>query len=119
MTPNAISQETSINGNLDRTHYDSIFQNSGGTPDTRGLQFGDSAVRRSWQLKTGLVLSPLGRGIYTRPSIRLQYGFQYSSQHAAFGSGLQVRLSSTSRRSARGSPCLSSRMLERTSSLPT
>lgn len=89
---NAISQETSINGNLYRTHYDSIFQNSNGTPDTRGLQFGDSAVRRSWQLKTGLVLSPLGRGIYTRPSIRLLYGFQYSSQHAAFGSGFVTAL---------------------------
>ncbi len=89
---NAISQETSLNGNLYRTQFDSIFQNSGGIPDSRGLEYGDSSVRRSWQLKTGLVLNPLGRGIYTRPSIRLLYGFQYSNQHAAFGSGFVASL---------------------------
>ena len=53
--------------------------------DTRGLEFGDAAVRNSWQLKTGIVLNPTGFGIYARPSIRLLYGFQYSNQHAAFG----------------------------------
>jgi hypothetical protein len=82
---NAISQERSLNGNLYRSTFESIFQNSAGTPDTRGLEFGDSAVRNSWQLKTGIVLNPTGFGIYARPSIRLLYGFQYSNQHAAFG----------------------------------
>lgn len=89
---NAISQEESINGNLFRTQYDSIFQNTNGTPDTRGLQFGDSSLRRSWQLKTGVVLNPTGFGIYARPSIRLLYGFQYSNVHAAFGNAFVERL---------------------------
>ena len=89
---NAISQETSLNGNLFRTTFESIFQNSGGVPDTRGLEFGDSAVRQSWQLKTGIVLNPTGTGIYTRPSIRLLYGFQLSNQHAAFGNAFVERL---------------------------
>lgn len=89
---NAISQETSLNGNLYRTTFESIFQNSGGVPDTRGLEFGDSSVRRAWQLKTGIVLNPTGTGIYTRPSIRLLYGFQLSNQHAAFGNAFVERL---------------------------
>ncbi len=89
---NSLSQERSLNGNLFRTNYDSIFQNSGGISDTRGLEFGDAAVRNTWQFKTGLVLNPTGFGIYARPSIRLLYGFQYSSQHAAFGNAFVERL---------------------------
>lgn len=89
---NSVSQERSLNGNLFRSTFESIFQNSGGVSDTRGLQFGDSAVRNNWQLKTGLVLNPTGFGIYARPSIRLLYGFQLSSQHAAFGNAFVERL---------------------------
>lgn len=88
----SIAEERSLNGNLFRSNYDSIFENSGGVPDTRGLEFGDSPVRRTWQLKTGIVLNPTGRGIYNRPSIRLLYGFQYSTQHAAFGNAFATRL---------------------------
>ena len=46
-------------------------------PTRRGLEFGDSNVRNTWQLKTGIVLNPTGFGIYARPSIRLLYGFQH------------------------------------------
>ena len=89
---NSISQETSLNGNAFRTTFESIFQNTAGVPDSRGLEFGDSAVRNNWQLKTGIVLNPTGFGIYARPSIRLLYGFQLSSQHAAFGNAFVERL---------------------------
>ena len=89
---NAISQERSLNGNLFRSNYDSIFQNSGGISDTRGLEFGDASLRRTWQMKAGIVLNPTGFGIYARPSIRLLYGFQLSSQHAAFGNSFVDRL---------------------------
>ena len=82
---NAISQERSLNGNLYRTNFDSIFQSTAGQSDAMGLEYGDAALRNSWQFKTGLVLNPTGFGIYARPSIRLLYGFQLSSQHAAFG----------------------------------
>lgn len=33
------------------------------------------------------MLNPTGLGIYTRPSLRLLYGLQYSNQQAAFGNG--------------------------------
>lgn len=89
---NSVAEERSLNGNLFRSNFDSIFQNSGGVSDTRGLEYGDSPVRRTWQLKTGLVLNPTGKGVYTRPSIRLLYGFQYSTQHAAFGNAFPERL---------------------------
>lgn len=89
---NALSQERSLNGNLFRSNYDSIFQNTAGVADSRGLEFGDSALRNSWQLKTGIVLNPTGFGIYARPSIRLLYGFQLSSQHAAFGNAFVEKL---------------------------
>jgi hypothetical protein len=89
---NALSQERSLNGNLFRSNYDSLFQNTGGVADSRGLEFGDSAIRNSWQLKTGIVLNPTGFGIYARPSIRLLYGFQLSSQHAAFGNAFVEKL---------------------------
>ncbi len=86
------AEERSLNGNLFRSNYDSIFENSAGVPDTRGLEYGDSPLRRTWQLKAGVVLNPTGRGISARPSIRLLYGFQYSTQHAAFGNAFATRL---------------------------
>lgn len=79
------AREKSRNGNLYREHADSIFANTDGQPDTDGFEVGDSDVRRTWQGKTGLVLNPLGRGVYTRPSLRLLYGIQYSNQNNAFG----------------------------------
>lgn len=79
------ANEWSRNGNAYREHADSIFANTGGVPDTDGFENGDSAVRRTWQGKTGIVLNPLGRGVYTRPSLRLLYGAQYSNQNNAFG----------------------------------
>ncbi|MBM4781582.1 MAG: hypothetical protein GQE15_28230 [Archangiaceae bacterium] len=88
----SLAQERSINGNLFRGSFDSIFRSSGGLPDSRGLEFGDQNVRNTLQLKTGLVLNPTGRGIYNRPSIRLLYGFQYSTMHAAFGNAFAERL---------------------------
>lgn len=89
---NSLAEERSLNGNLFRSNYDSIFESTAGQADSRGLEYGDSPVRRTWQLKAGLVLNPTGRGIYARPSIRLLYGLQYSTQHAAFGNGFATRL---------------------------
>lgn len=86
------AHERSLNGNLYRSAYDSIFQNAGGVSNTRGLEFGDSAIRNTVQFKTGVVLNPTGPGIYARPSIRLLYGFQYSTQHAAFGNAFVEKL---------------------------
>jgi hypothetical protein len=77
--------EHSTNGNTFRNHYDSIFAGSNGTQDARGLEYGDSDTRSTIQGKGGFVLNPLGTGIYTRPSLRLLYGIQYSSQNNAFG----------------------------------
>jgi len=79
------AEELSHNGNAFREHSDSIFDNTGGVPDTQGLEYGDTDMRRTWQGKTGFVLNPLGRGIYTRPSLRLLYGVQVSNQNNAFG----------------------------------
>ena len=53
--------------------------------DTQGLEYGDTNERDTWQGKTGLVLNPLGPGIYARPSLRLLYGVQRSNQNNAFG----------------------------------
>lgn len=82
---NAVAREWSRNGNAFREHSDSIFENTDGRPDTRGLEIGDSDSRRTWQGKGGVVLNPLGPGIFVRPSLRLLYGVQYSSQNNAFG----------------------------------
>jgi hypothetical protein len=81
------AREESHNGNLYRLHVDSVFQSARGVSDARGLEYGDSRVRETYQLKGGVVFNPAGRGIYTRPSLRLLYGAQYSNVHAAFGSG--------------------------------
>jgi hypothetical protein len=88
----SLAHERSLQGNLFRGAYDSIFRSTNGLPDARGLEFGDQNTRNTVQLKTGLVLNPTGRGIYTRPSIRLLYGMQYSTMHAAFGNAFAERI---------------------------
>ena len=85
LAESAVAEERSLNGNAYREHADSIFSNTGSVSDTRGLEYGDTDTRYTWQGKTGLVLNPLGRGIYNRPSLRLLYGVQYSNQNNAFG----------------------------------
>lgn len=79
------ARELSRNGNAFREHRDSIFENTGGVPDAEGLEYGDTDTRYTFQGKGGLVLNPLGPGIYSRPSLRLLYGVQYSNQNNAFG----------------------------------
>ncbi|MBI4511739.1 MAG: carbohydrate porin [Deltaproteobacteria bacterium] len=79
------ARERSTEGNVYRNHADSVFQSTDGIQDPRGLEFGDADVRVTYQAKTGLVLNPLGTGIYTRPSLRLLYGVQRSTQNNAFG----------------------------------
>ena len=54
---------------------------------------GDSDTRITFQGKTGLVLNPLGPGIFARPSLRLLYGLQYSTQNNAFGNNFVDSLS--------------------------
>lgn len=83
----SIAQEKSLNGNLFRNGADSVFQSTEGRNDARGLEFGDADVRNTFQFKVGPVLQPLGMGVFTRPSFRLLYGTQYSSQNNAFGNG--------------------------------
>ena len=79
------AQEKSKNGNLFREYADSIFSNTNGVADSRGLEYGDRDVRYTFQGKGGLVINPMGTGIFNRPSLRLLYGIQYSSQNNAFG----------------------------------
>lgn len=81
----SIARETSRNGNTYREHKDSIFASTDGLSDSEGLEWGDASVRDTWQGKGGVVLNPLGPGIYTRPSLRVLYGVQYSTQNNAFG----------------------------------
>ncbi len=83
------AQEISRNGNTYRNHADSVFKvDAEGRPDAEdGLFYGDSDTRTTWQGKTGIVLNPLGKGIFTRPSLRMLYGAQYSTQNNAFGNG--------------------------------
>jgi hypothetical protein len=85
LVENAVAEEWSRNGNAYREHADSIFANTDGRPDVRGLERGDSDTRFTWQGKGGVVLNPLGPGIFVRPSLRFLYGVQYSSQNNAFG----------------------------------
>lgn len=85
LVENSLARETSQKGNLFRNHVDSVFQSTAGISDARGLEFGDSSTRDTWQGKVGWVISPLGSGIYTRPSLRLLYGIQHSTQTNAFG----------------------------------
>lgn len=81
----SFAHEVSDNGNAYRSAGDSVFRSTDGLSDLRGLEFGDSETRDTWQLKVGPVLSPLGLGVYTRPSFRVLYGLQWSSQINAFG----------------------------------
>ncbi|MFO0746062.1 MAG: hypothetical protein U1F43_10360 [Myxococcota bacterium] len=84
----SLAREKSENGNAYRRYADSIFTGQDGLSDPRGLEYGDSDTRDTWQLKVGPVLSPLGLGVFTRPSFRLLYGLQWSSQINAFGNSL-------------------------------
>lgn len=84
LTESSIAQEHSRNGRNIREHEDSIFANTDGLPDSRGLEFGDRDTRITWQGKAGLVFNPLGPGIFSRPSLRLLYGLQHSNQNNAF-----------------------------------
>jgi hypothetical protein len=81
----SLAKESSRNGNNFREHSDSIFQNSDGFPDSRGLEMGDTDTRITWQGKGGFVLNPLGIGLFSRPSLRILYGAQHSNQNNAFG----------------------------------
>lgn len=76
--------EVSTLGNLYREHFDSIESSTGGSPDNRGLEYGETNMRNTLQVKLGPVLNPNGRGIYNRPTIRLLFGVQLSNVHAAF-----------------------------------
>ncbi|MBT8494571.1 MAG: hypothetical protein KJO07_16055, partial [Deltaproteobacteria bacterium] len=81
LTESSVAHEESSNGNLYRNFVDSVFQSTAGIADPRGLEFGDANTRNTWQGKFGFVLNPLGYGIYTRPSLRILYGVQYSTQN--------------------------------------
>jgi hypothetical protein len=81
----SLAREISHRGHRYRGWGDSVFASTEGLSDPRGLEFGDQDVRDTWQLKVGPALSPLGLGLYTRPSFRLLYGLQWSSQINAFG----------------------------------
>ncbi len=77
--------EISRNGNFIRTGSGSVFSNTDGVADTRGFEYGDDDTRNTWQGKIGIVLNPLGTGIFNRPSLRILYGVQHSNQNNAFG----------------------------------
>ena len=85
LAESSVAMEKSKNGNLYREHADSIFQNNDGLSNSRGFEYGDTDTRITWQGKGGLILNPTGQGIFTRPSLRLLYGVQYSNQNNAFG----------------------------------
>jgi hypothetical protein len=85
LAESSLAREISHNGNAYRDHKDSVFTSTDGISDTEGLEYGDSDTRDTWQGKAGIVLSPLGAGIYTRPQLRLMYGIQHSTQNNAFG----------------------------------
>ncbi len=84
LVESSVAEEVSKNGNAFRNHGDSIFASTDGASDSRGLEFGDASQRVTWQGKAGVVLNPLGKGVYTRPSIRILYGVQWSSQNHAW-----------------------------------
>lgn len=81
----SVAREVSNNGNTYRNSVDSIFLSTDGVADSRGLEYGDADTRDTVQGKGGIVLNPLGPGVYVRPSLRLLYGVQYSTQNNAFG----------------------------------
>lgn len=85
LAESSLAREASHNGNAYRNHVDSLFENTGGQPDSEGLEYGDSDQRDTFQGKIGVVLNPLGPGMWLRPSLRILYGVQYSTQNNAFG----------------------------------
>ncbi len=80
----SFAQEHSLNGNLWRSSASSIWANTNGISNDRGLEYGDIDTRNTWQGKLGFVLNPGGTGIFARPSLRIMYGVQYSNAHNAF-----------------------------------
>ncbi len=88
----SLAQEHSRNGNAFREHADSLFSNTESSSDPRGFEYGDTDTRTTTQGKTGLLINPMGRGIYTRPSLRFLYGIQYSNQNNAFGNNFVENL---------------------------
>ncbi len=84
LTESSIAREVSEQGNQYREHEDSIFANTDGLADTRGLEYGDTDMRTTWQGKGGVVFNPLGPGIFSRPSLRILYGAQHSNENNAF-----------------------------------
>lgn len=78
------AQEKSLNGNLWRAKAGSIWENNQGIVNDKGLEYGDLDLRKTWQGKLGFVINPAGTGIFSRPSLRLMYGIQYSNMHNAF-----------------------------------
>lgn len=89
----SLAHERSRNGNRWRSHGDSIFESTDGAADSEGLEFGDADRRTTFQGKGGFVLNPLGPGVYVRPSLRVLYGAQYSTQNNAFGNSFVETLS--------------------------
>ncbi|HEY3448156.1 MAG TPA: carbohydrate porin [Myxococcales bacterium] len=83
LAESSVAQEKSDLGNAYRSHADSVFETI--SADGKLVEYGDSDTRTTWQLKVGPVLNPTGIGIFTRPSLRILYGLQYSSQQAAYG----------------------------------
>ena len=89
----ALAKEISRNGNRYREHEDSVFVTEDGvTNNGNGLQFGDADTRNTVQGKFGFVLNPTGVGVFNRPSLRVLYGVQYSSQNNAFGNSFATSL---------------------------
>jgi hypothetical protein len=84
LVENSVAREVSDRGKLWRLHYDSVFENDGGQAAARGLQYGDSDTRDTWQGKVGFVFSPNGLGLFSRPALRLVFGTQRSNVHNAF-----------------------------------
>lgn len=86
------AREKSTIGNRYREHFNSIKSNTQGAPDTEGLEWGDTDTKYTYQIKTGFTINPAGRGIYSRPVIRLLYGVQHSNVQAAFGNSFEESL---------------------------
>lgn len=87
------AREKSSIGNRYREHFNSIKSNTQGIPDSQGLEWGDTDTKHTYQIKTGFTINPAGRGIYSRPVIRLLYGVQHSNVQAAFGNTFEESLS--------------------------
>ncbi len=93
----SVALERSLQGNRYRARADSIFASAAGRHDLEGLEYGDLSERRTWQLKLGPIVNPRGLGIFSRPSFRLLYGLQYSTQNLAYGHHLVESLAADNR----------------------